>query len=121
MRLIRVWLCSLVFAGTSLAQSLEAQVHELKLSNGMTWLVVERPGAPVFTGFVRAARETSEAHTSSGSGVWRASPRAGNRTMNEAPRALPSLSAVSVPPWSSTRWRAIESPRPSPPWARVMP
>ncbi len=53
MRLIRVWLCSLVFAGTSLAQSLEAQVHELQLSNGMTWLVVERPGAPVFTGFVR--------------------------------------------------------------------
>ncbi len=32
---------------------LEPQVHELTLSNGMVWLVVERPQAPVFTGFVR--------------------------------------------------------------------
>jgi predicted Zn-dependent peptidase len=30
-----------------------AEVHELKLKNGMVWLVVERPQAPVFTGFVR--------------------------------------------------------------------
>ncbi|MEW5742172.1 MAG: pitrilysin family protein [Myxococcota bacterium] len=32
---------------------LEASVHELTLDNGMTWLVVERHDAPVFTGFVR--------------------------------------------------------------------
>lgn len=31
----------------------EAQVHELQLDNGMTWLVVERHDAPVFTGYVR--------------------------------------------------------------------
>lgn len=33
--------------------SLESSVHELTLANGMTWLVVERHDAPVFTGFVR--------------------------------------------------------------------
>jgi len=29
------------------------EVKELKLKNGMVWLIVERPQAPVFTGFVR--------------------------------------------------------------------
>ncbi|MBL8949627.1 MAG: insulinase family protein [Myxococcaceae bacterium] len=29
------------------------EVKEIKLKNGMVWLVVERPQAPVFTGFVR--------------------------------------------------------------------
>jgi predicted Zn-dependent peptidase len=32
---------------------LETSVHRLALPNGMTWLVVERHGAPVFTGYVR--------------------------------------------------------------------
>lgn len=41
-------------ANVAVAQaSLAEQVQELKLANGMTWLVVERPDAPVFTGFVR--------------------------------------------------------------------
>jgi predicted Zn-dependent peptidase len=35
------------------APSLEGRVQELQLSNGMKWLVVERPEAPVFTGYVR--------------------------------------------------------------------
>lgn len=32
---------------------LEDRVKEIRLANGMTWLVVQRPEAPVFTGFVR--------------------------------------------------------------------
>jgi predicted Zn-dependent peptidase len=36
-----------------LMQLAESDVHEIHLKNGMTWLVVERPQAPVFTGFVR--------------------------------------------------------------------
>ena len=32
---------------------LEASVQEVTLPNGMTWLVVERHDAPVFTGYVR--------------------------------------------------------------------
>jgi predicted Zn-dependent peptidase len=32
---------------------LAEQVHELTLANGMRWLVVERRGAPVFTGVIR--------------------------------------------------------------------
>ena len=48
-----VALCSLV-AAVSLAQPrLEDRVKEIRLANGMTWLVVERPEAPIFTGFVR--------------------------------------------------------------------
>lgn len=31
----------------------EADVKEVKLKNGMVWLIVERPQAPVFSGFVR--------------------------------------------------------------------
>lgn len=31
----------------------EGEVQEIKLKNGMVWLIVERPQAPVFTGFVR--------------------------------------------------------------------
>jgi predicted Zn-dependent peptidase len=33
--------------------SLEDRVKEIRLANGMVWLVVERPEAPIFTGFVR--------------------------------------------------------------------
>jgi hypothetical protein len=32
---------------------------------------------------------------------------------------LPPLAAVITPPWSSTRWRTIASPRPRPVWVRV--
>jgi predicted Zn-dependent peptidase len=35
------------------AAPLEERVKELRLANGMTWLVVERPEAPLFTGYVR--------------------------------------------------------------------
>ncbi len=41
---------SLVAVTLALADS---DVHEIRLKNGMVWLVVERPQAPVFTGFVR--------------------------------------------------------------------
>ena len=43
-----------LLATTASAQaSLEERVKEVRLANGMVWLVVERPEAPVFTGFVR--------------------------------------------------------------------
>lgn len=41
-------------AFSALAQpALASRVKELKLANGMTWLVLERKDAPVFTGYVR--------------------------------------------------------------------
>ena len=40
-------------ASSALADDLKSIVKEYRLSNGMLWLVVERPQAPVFTGFVR--------------------------------------------------------------------
>ncbi len=39
----------------------------------------------------------------------------GNRTLKVAPFPSPGLSALMVPPCISTMWRAIASPRPSPP------
>ena len=40
--------------GSALAEAdLRQSVQELKLSNGMTWLIVERHQAPVFTGYLR--------------------------------------------------------------------
>ena len=42
-------LMAVLTAGPGLGDS----VHQLTLKNGMTWLVVERHQAPVFTGFVR--------------------------------------------------------------------
>jgi predicted Zn-dependent peptidase len=45
--IVLVW-CSSAFAG-----DLKSLVKEHRLSNGMLWLVVERPQAPVFTGFIR--------------------------------------------------------------------
>ncbi len=47
------------------------------------------------------------------------SSRAGRRTVKVDPRPAPSLSARTVPPCSSTRWRTMASPRPRPPWCRV--
>src|SRR5690606_34548457 len=44
----------------------------------------------------------------------------GSRTVKRAPRPGPSLAASIVPPCSSTRSRAIERPRPRPPWRRVL-
>lgn len=43
----------LLVSSLARAEGLADQVHELTLSNGMVWLVVERHEAPVFTGFVR--------------------------------------------------------------------
>ncbi len=45
-----VW--GLAFAAQA-APGLEERVQSLRLENGMTWLVVERPDAPVYTGLVR--------------------------------------------------------------------
>src|SRR5262249_22738842 len=42
----------------------------------------------------------------------------GSDTVNVAPRPTPSLATVMVPPCSSTRWRVIARPRPSPPCSR---
>ena len=44
----------------------------------------------------------------------------GSLTVKSEPCPSPSLCAVMVPPCSSTRWRAMASPRPRPPWVRVM-
>jgi len=51
---MRGMMLGLLLATTASAQApLADRVKELRLANGMTWLVVERPEAPVFTGFVR--------------------------------------------------------------------
>ena len=39
----------------------------------------------------------------------------GSLTVKVAPRPSPSLATETLPPWSSTRWRTIASPSPSPP------
>ena len=46
-------LCALLAASVAGAADLKAAVKEHRLSNGMLWLVIERPQAPVFTGFIR--------------------------------------------------------------------
>ena len=43
----------LLWCGAASADDLKAIVKEHRLANGMLWLVVERPQAPVFTGFIR--------------------------------------------------------------------
>ncbi len=54
MRLKRFVVLWCVLAGAVSAQgSLADRVSEVRLRNGMTWLIVERPEAPVFTGYVR--------------------------------------------------------------------
>ncbi len=53
---VRSLICSTLIAVASLARAetpLTERVKELKLANGMVWLVVERPEAPIFTGYVR--------------------------------------------------------------------
>lgn len=48
------WLCLAgLLASSAYAEGLADRVREITLANGMVWLVVERPEAPVFTGFVR--------------------------------------------------------------------
>ena len=65
-----------------------------------------------------------------GFGPWRPPPRrrrhaailapmSGSRTVNVEPCVLPGLSAVTVPPCSSTRCRTRDRPRPRPPCSRV--
>ncbi len=50
---MRLLTLGLVLAASAHAEGLADKVRELKLANGMVWLVVERPDAPVFTGYVR--------------------------------------------------------------------
>src|SRR5688500_8321661 len=50
---MRTVLIALLCCSTALAADLKSIVREHRLSNGMLWLVVERPQAPVFTGFIR--------------------------------------------------------------------
>jgi hypothetical protein len=45
---------------------------------------------------------------------------AGSVTRHTAPLPFSRFSAVTVPPWSSTRWRAMANPNPSPPWRQVI-
>lgn len=47
------WACVLLWASAASAADLKSVVKEHRLSNGMLWLVIERPQAPVFTGFIR--------------------------------------------------------------------
>jgi predicted Zn-dependent peptidase len=44
---------AVLWCSAALADDLKAIVKEHRLGNGMLWLVVERPQAPVFTGFIR--------------------------------------------------------------------
>src|SRR5688572_15520245 len=46
-------LIALLLSSAASAGDLKSIVKEHRLSNGMLWLVVERPAAPVFTGFIR--------------------------------------------------------------------
>src|SRR3954462_7408749 len=49
-----ILLAALIAASPGLAEPrLRDQVHEIELSNGMTWLIVDGPKAPVFTGYLR--------------------------------------------------------------------
>ena len=55
MQMIR-WLTVTLTCLASLSRAeapLVEQVHQITLANGMTWLVLQRPEAPVFTGYVR--------------------------------------------------------------------
>jgi hypothetical protein len=47
-------------------------------------------------------------------------PAVGKRIVKAAPRSRPSLATSSVPPWSSVSCLAMESPKPMPPWLRVI-
>src|SRR3712207_4553148 len=44
----------------------------------------------------------------------------GRLTAKVAPLPSPSLSALTVPPCSSTSWRTMESPSPMPPWTLLV-
>lgn len=44
---------ALLWCSTVFGADLKSVVKEHRLSNGMLWLIVERPAAPVFTGFIR--------------------------------------------------------------------
>ena len=46
-------LCALLATASFAQPRLEDRVKEIRLANGMIWLVVERPEAPIFTGMVR--------------------------------------------------------------------
>jgi predicted Zn-dependent peptidase len=49
-----LWLLAVLFALPAAASvDLRGLVKEYQLANGMKWLIVERPQAPVFTGYVR--------------------------------------------------------------------
>ena len=50
----RCLIALLLFASTSRAETdLASMVRELRLANGMKWIIVERPQAPIFTGYIR--------------------------------------------------------------------
>jgi predicted Zn-dependent peptidase len=50
------------FAVAAQTPSLSDQVKEIRLANGMVWLVLERHDAPVFTGFVRVRVGGADEH-----------------------------------------------------------
>lgn len=57
------WLGAVVaLAMTANAESLSDAVKEIRLANGMVWLVVERHDAPVFTGYVRVRVGGADEH-----------------------------------------------------------
>ena len=72
------------------------------------------------------SRRTSAAGVSPPAGTARGDAGAstgaarGRRTVKVEPSPGPRLSACTVPPCSSTRWRTMASPRPRPPCARVL-
>jgi len=47
-----IFVLSIVLGNRAYAYDLKGKVHELKLKNGMRWLLVERHQAPVFSGIV---------------------------------------------------------------------
>src|SRR5438067_8936 len=76
----------------------------------------------------RVSAETSVPRRATGSAPDRAASgstsgataRTGIDTVKRAPWFSPSDSARTVPPCTSTRWRTMASPRPRPPWERVL-
>src|SRR5690606_20033865 len=92
-----------------------------------------RCGSRPKSGWTRACRLRRPPHDTGGcpaldaatgalaDGAARAVRSRGSQTAKRAPQPRPSLAASITPPCSSTRSRAIERPRPRPPWRRVVP
>ena len=117
--------------GRTLASTATASAADPATSTCAPWLLriadtISRVSASSSTTSTRIpSRSMVRARVSTGpswattaeTGSW---PMMGSRTVKTEPRPSPGLSARTVPPWASTRWRTMARPRPSPPWLRVV-